>query len=645
MKQFRLFLALFVSLTITNAQSNHTITIDGTNDFTASENFSTSTSGWTDYFTWDATNLYFGISGADVDTDGKVSFIYIDIDPTGSNGSTSSINWNRNHTLPFNADWAFAYKAQSGADYWNLRNYSGGAWLADQTFNGSVSLGSDFLEVSIPKADIGTPTEIKIVIFVQNNDGSWTWSSAPSNAITDGAGDKTFSHYLGYTLADGYTPNNTNALDYVMRKNSAYLSFDGTDDYVRYANDATLQRMDAATNYTIEAWIYPTNAVDETDRVLQRYYSFNIQMYDGDDNGTVNDWYFVVIDGSGNNHYFNTEGDATLTLNAWNHIAVINNSTSGTLKLYVNGEDVTATGGYANYSLRAAQASDNLFVGNSGGGAGYFDGSIDEVRIKNVAVAPADLHTTIGANAYMSDANTAALFHFDEGTGSVTTNYASLVTARLGSATIGDAAEPTWITNVTTLPLPVELTSFNALTTSNGILLNWQTATEVNNYGFEVERAIVDSELRISEFTKIGFVEGHGNSNSTKNYSFTDNLVTTGKYSYRLKQIDIDGKFEYSDVVLVTLNQNIPNNFELSQNYPNPFNPTTEINFSIPTNENVSIIVFNLLGEEVAQVINKELLAGSHKIQFDASKLSSGIYFYKMVSGKFVSVKKMILMK
>ncbi len=182
-------------------------------------------------------------------------------------------------------------------------------------------------------------------------------------------------------------------------------------------------------------------------------------------------------------------------------------------------------------------------------------------------------------------------------------------------------------------PLPVGLTSFTATTQSNGVILNWQTATEVNNYGFEIEAAN-DNDA----FTKVGFVSGHGNSNSPNSYSFT---ATDGAKYYRLKQIDIDGGFEYSDAVEVETELS----YKLSQNFPNPFNPSTIIEYSIPNSTNVRLSVYNSLGQKVATLLNKKQRAGKHEVQFDASNLSSGIYFYKLQSGKFVSTKKMILLR
>ena len=193
-----------------------------------------------------------------------------------------------------------------------------------------------------------------------------------------------------------------------------------------------------------------------------------------------------------------------------------------------------------------------------------------------------------------------------------------------------------------TVVTPVELVSFNAKMRDNVALLDWVTATEVNNYGFEIERS-KKLEVKSEMWEKIGFVNGNGNSNSPKDYSFVDDNVTTGKYSYRLKQIDNDGQFEYSKSIEVNLKA--PKNFELNQNYPNPFNPGTTIRFSIPEAGNVKLNIFNSLGEEVANLVDEFREAGTYKINYDASGLSSGIYFYQLRINEFTSIKKMLLIK
>lgn len=190
-------------------------------------------------------------------------------------------------------------------------------------------------------------------------------------------------------------------------------------------------------------------------------------------------------------------------------------------------------------------------------------------------------------------------------------------------------------------PLPVELSSFSAVTLESGIKLKWRTETEVSNYGFDVERTLSNSQNLI--WDKIGFVEGHGNSNSPKDYSFVDENISAGKYSYRLKQVDTDGKFEYSKVIEVDLGSAI--NYELSQNYPNPFNPSTTIRFSVFESSLINLSIFNSLGEKIEELVNEVKEPGVHTIEFNAKDLSSGTYFYRIQTANFVQTNKMILQK
>ncbi|KAB2843814.1 MAG: T9SS type A sorting domain-containing protein, partial [Ignavibacterium sp.] len=186
--------------------------------------------------------------------------------------------------------------------------------------------------------------------------------------------------------------------------------------------------------------------------------------------------------------------------------------------------------------------------------------------------------------------------------------------------------------------IPVELTSFTASSIGNSVNLIWNTATELNNSGFEIQR-----KSNNSEWNNIGFIAGFGTATDPKSYSFIDNNLKVGSYSYRLKQIDFDGSFAYSHIVNVEITA--PLQFSLEQNYPNPFNPATMINYSLAKDELVKISVFNLLGEKVATLVNTNQKAGSYELKFDASLLSSGIYFYSIEAGDFKAVRKMMLMK
>jgi hypothetical protein len=211
----------------------------------------------------------------------------------------------------------------------------------------------------------------------------------------------------------------------------------------------------------------------------------------------------------------------------------------------------------------------------------------------------------------------------------VSENTAEIKSILLGNTPLGSA-------------LPVELSAFSAVQTGVSVLLNWRTETETNNYGFDIERS-KETNGFIQKWNKIGFVEGQGNSNVSKNYSFTDNPGTGSKYYYRLRQIDSDGQFKYSDVISIDLK--MPDRFMLFQNYPNPFNPTTSITYNLPDNEFVLIKIFDVLGNEVTTLVNDHQKAGSYTVKFDGSRYASGIYILCFKSGSYNSNIKMILMK
>jgi hypothetical protein len=196
--------------------------------------------------------------------------------------------------------------------------------------------------------------------------------------------------------------------------------------------------------------------------------------------------------------------------------------------------------------------------------------------------------------------------------------------------------------------VPVELVSFSANVSNNTVNLNWITATELNNSGFDVERRQVfspQSSASNEEWNTIGFVNGNGTTSESHSYSFNDENLLSEKYLYRLKQIDFDGSFTYSSEIEADLS--LPRAFLLRQNYPNPFNPTTSIQYSVGNRQFVSLKVYDILGDAVAVLINEEKPAGDYEVKFDASdyKLSSGIYFYKIQAGEFLQTKKLVLLK
>ncbi|MBI5401811.1 MAG: T9SS type A sorting domain-containing protein [Ignavibacteriae bacterium] len=192
--------------------------------------------------------------------------------------------------------------------------------------------------------------------------------------------------------------------------------------------------------------------------------------------------------------------------------------------------------------------------------------------------------------------------------------------------------------------MPVNMTSFSAYVSKQNVKLNWITATELNNAGFEIQRSASENE----NWSTAGFVKGNGTVNTQTAYSFEDKNLSAGKYSYRLKQIDNNGNFTYHNLnTLVEVET--PEKFELGQNYPNPFNPSTKIDYSLPLNGKVTMIIYDILGKELLRPVSSEHKAGYYTVEISSGMLSSGVYFYRLIAdmnGKSQTLtKKMLIIK
>ncbi|MBS1513669.1 MAG: T9SS type A sorting domain-containing protein [Bacteroidetes bacterium] len=275
---------------------------------------------------------------------------------------------------------------------------------------------------------------------------------------------------------------------------------------------------------------------------------------------------------------------SNFTQNTWYHFVIVRSLNS--LKLYVNGSLVSSQNNLTPYNL---PASSILVIGSHSIDflLAPFNGKIDDIRFYNRVLSQNEIFT------------------------------------------------------LNNEVLPVQLTSFLSLIDKNNIELKWATSSEQNNSGFDIERKLTSE----NNWNKVGFVQGSGNSNEKKDFSFTDRNLSSGKYNYRLKQIDYNGNFKYYSLQN-EVEIGIPIKFELSQNYPNPFNPNTKIYYSLPIDSKVTLIVYDILGREIMILINKEVkLSGYYFVDFSGLNLSSGIYFYRLETEKFESVKKMILLK
>jgi hypothetical protein len=202
--------------------------------------------------------------------------------------------------------------------------------------------------------------------------------------------------------------------------------------------------------------------------------------------------------------------------------------------------------------------------------------------------------------------------------------------------------------------VPVELISFTAAAVNSSAVLRWTTATEVNNYGFEVQRSVISNQSSESDnrvlnadsraWCNAGFVTGNGSSNVEHEYTFVDRGISAGRYSYRLKQIDRDGNFTYSSAIEVSIAA-APAVFGLEQNYPNPFNPTTALSYQLSANSMTTLIVYDALGREVAALVNEVKEAGTYSVLFNASHLATGMYVVRLTSGGCTQAKRMMFIK
>jgi hypothetical protein len=288
---------------------------------------------------------------------------------------------------------------------------------------------------------------------------------------------------------------------------------------------------------------------------------------------------------------------------------------------------------WGNISMKEHQIYGSINVKYSNVEGGFIGtGNID----LNPEFDPASAFYTLLSTSPCIDAGNPDPMYFDVGAGGnpLPPAFGSLVND------IGHCGGPNSLWLYWDWPMPVELTSFTATTRQGKVYLYWKTATEINNLGFEIER-----KQDNKPWLTVGFKEGHGTTTETKEYSYVDDISSITAYSlaYRLKQIDYDGSYEYSDVVLV--DNPAPLGFALHQNFPNPYNPVTTITYSLPIKSQVELVVYNTLGEEVKQLVNGVKEAGSYSVELNATSLPSGIYFYRLQAGSFVETKKMVLMK
>lgn len=384
-------------------------------------------------------------------------------------------------------------------------------------------------------------------------------------------------------------------------------------------------------------------------------------------NGLVAGWAEVLRTTNGGTNWTSIDVSA-ITGNKLFGISFIH-STNGTavgeggkiLKTTNGGSNWTEqTSGTANTltSVSFTDANNGTAVGLSGtilkttnGGTNWSLQTIGSQDLYGVSFTDANNGTAVGLNGTILRTTNGGTNWTTQTTGTSNHFYGvSFTDANTGTTVSGSGT----IFRTTNGALPVELTSFLASMHGSAVSLLWQTQSEMNNYGFEVERKSMSNEqstppkgaapsAQINSWTRVGFVEGAGTTNSPREYGFTDRNLTPGKYSYRLKQMDRDGAFKYSQEVSISISA--PTVFALYQNYPNPFNPSTHIQFSISNLQFVQLKICDVLGRDVAVLVNEQKGLGTYTIEWNASGVSSGIYFAKLQSNGEQLMKKLLLVK
>jgi len=315
-----------------------------------------------------------------------------------------------------------------------------------------------------------------------------------------------------------------------------------------------------------------------------------------------------------------------------------------------------ANNGISNrYVWKLQIKGDNVFAGMDNGGGVYLStnqGAMWQPVNSGLTDSIIQSFTVYGENIFVGTHTGGVFLSTNNGTNweAINTGLTNLDIKSLavdetyiyaGAAGSGVGENGVWrraLSEINIIPIPVELSSFTASTSKYSVTLNWTTATELNNLGFEIQRLSIEDV-----WEKIVFVDGYGTTTEIHNYSYVDANLTPAKYLYRLKQIDFDGQYEYSDEIEVEVNG--PLTFALGQNYPNPFNPATKITYTLPQKNYVALKIYDVLGKEVATLVNEEKPTGIYEVEFNAAKLPSGIYFYRIQAGNFVETKKMVVMK
>ena len=681
-----------VLLTYLFATTNNTISVDGNNDFATDEDLSTETSGYTNLLTWDANYLYFAVSGSEVHYDNKVAFIYIDTDPnanpTAGTGTTSSLTWGgRTHTLPFSANWVFAHKGEPGGGYYNLRNYSG-QWNSDQTFNGSVYKNNQFLEMSIKWSDIGSPTEINVVMFFQNDDGSWTWSASPSGTITAGSSDRTFTRWLGFNIETGVSP------DAAQNSNSALIS--GTAGFRMLSppvsngtysdllaelwtqgmtgSDAPEASGDNVWTFALGSgaagtWSAATNLGNTmTAGAGFLVYVFADNNFDGTDDlpktlsvgGSENSGNVTYpASGSIDANQYGLSGNPYYTTIDWDDVT--KNNVTGTV--YVYNDAKSGGAGYINWNGSSGDLTGGLiapfqgfWVQATGSGSG------------SIQIQTADKATSAGTFYRMLDTVEEGSMYFefssvDGGYDKVWFSFNNdgdkdkdtrdayklmplMASSRLVAMSYADEhsldINNLPFSNDTDIDAALDVMYLNLEESYYTLSSSEVTATwDISQLPDHIEMVLLDqvtgdvihldhmSSYSFSTEEEAGFSAVYDNAVASYPVSGSPRFIVQLRYG----ALDSD------------LKESVPETYSLSPVYPNPFNPSATVQFDIREWSRVQLDVYDIKGALVETLLDRKLTPGSHRYRWQPSSISAGVYFLRLTTPDEIFTQKVTYVK
>ena len=449
------------------------------------------------------------------------------------------------------------------------------------------------------------------------------------------------------------------------QQNQYIIDLDGTESF--FVNDDASNHLDVSNAYTFECWIC-LKSYQQYDRIMDRRYVFSFDIIAPKGSGDYG-IRFSERDNSDNilRSIETNEASEDLYLNTWYHVAVTFDGSD--CRLYVN-DNMVGLYSSSLWSLSSAATAINI-GGRYWGGYGYqIDACIDEVRVSNIARAIGDMQTTTSSPEYSSDGNTVLLMHLDDQADPPSYVSGTGLTGSNGDddITIDDYVAWNNCCGGNDLSLPVELSSFTALSGDGAVTLRWETASEINNEGFVIQRsATVDGDYQeITSYVYNSQLRGAGSSSHSHSYEFVDYTVMNDhSYWYKLIDVDVNGnRTEHGPIFAHPTAQNsgletatgkaLPEHFALNQNYPNPFNPETHIPFEIPESETgihqVQVSIYDMNGKKIRTLFDGQLAAGKYTLLWNGKngagqEMASGIYYVELKTSSFIAHKKMTLLR